>query len=82
MAKAKPVTFPHLEKEKAYKCKMGKTFMVILPGVNVVVEFYSRYFFFLISGGEGEIPLSHTGHYTNTPLQTHLTVLSCGLNGL
>ena len=37
---------------------------------------------FLIYGEKGEIPLSHTGHYTNTPLQTPLTVLSCGLNGL
>ena len=43
LAIAKPVTFPHLEKEKVYKCKMGKTFIVILPGESVVVEFYSRF---------------------------------------
>ena len=45
LAIAKPVTFPHLEKEKVHKCKMGKTFMVILPGVSVVVEFYSVFNF-------------------------------------
>ena len=52
---------------------------IILSGVSVVVEFYSRF----IIGRKGDIPLSHTGHYTNTLLQTPLTVLSCGLkNGL
>ena len=43
LAIGKPVIFPLLEKGKFYKCKMGKTCMVILPEVNVVVELYSRF---------------------------------------
>ena len=39
----KPVTYRLLEKEKVYKCKMGNKFMVILPGVSVVVKFQSRF---------------------------------------
>ena len=50
----KSVTYRLLEKEKVYKCKMDKKFMVILPGVSVVVEFQSRFFFFFGGGGVRE----------------------------
>ena len=87
LAIGKPVTFPLLDKEKVYKCKMGKTFMVILPGLSVVVEFCSRFNFrgekgkshFLMLTTTQTLRCRHLSQYFHVGLMAFNTLMPSGV---